>query len=303
MSSVTRPARPAAPRRDEPGAPWRDEARPVSQRRLEARRIAENRMRHRRRRSAVLVLLFAASALVGADLVRGRPSAPAPVADPPATTAAAAVPAALVVPPSPSPSPTPTPSPVVSFPVEGLGTFAYAAGGGPLLGMAGTLRRFQVAVEDGMGQSPAGFAATVDGILGDPRSWIAGKRFRLQRVPRGVGAEFTVFLASPATSERMCATGGLDTERYTSCRLPGQVIINVARWLTAVPDYGAPVTDYQAYAVNHEVGHQLGQGHEACPALGAPAPVMQQQTLGLRGCLAYPWPYLDGERYAGPPVP
>ena len=53
-------------------------------------------------------------------------------------------------------------------------------------------------------------------------------------------ADFTVYLATPATSERMCAAGGLDTERYTSCRLPGQVIINLARWLTAVPGLRRP---------------------------------------------------------------
>jgi hypothetical protein len=81
------------------------------------------------------------------------------------------------------------------------------------------------------------------------------------------------------------------------------VIVNDARWLTAIPDYGASLEVYRAYAVNHEVGHQLGYGHEACVQPGKPAPVMQQQTYGLNGCLANSWPYLGGQRYAGPSVP
>jgi hypothetical protein len=80
------------------------------------------------------------------------------------------------------------------------------------------------------------------------------------------------------------------------------VVLNLARWLTGVPNYGASLEEYRQYLVNHEVGHQLGHGHEACPGPGQPAPVMQQQTYGLNGCAANAWPYIGGKRYAGRPV-
>ena len=192
-------------------------------------------------------------------------------------------------------------TPTKRTPVTGSG-FAFAGSAGPVLGTAGTLRRFAVAVEKGRGVTAADFANAIDRTLGDPRSWIAGGQFRLQRVPAGPTAEFTVYLASASTSQQMCAAGGLDTAGYTSCRVAGRVIINLNRWQYAVPEYGAPLATYQAYAINHEVGHQLGHGHEACPGAGRPAPVMQQQTYGLQGCLPNAWPYVDGQRYTGSPV-
>jgi hypothetical protein len=181
------------------------------------------------------------------------------------------------------------------------GKFVYATGYGPVLGDGGPLRRFRVAVElPAPTGGAAGFAHEVERALGDPRSWVAGGQFRLRRVPLSEYAEFTVYLASARTSQRMCRGGGLETRGYTSCRLARQVIINDTRWRSAVPGYGAPLATYQMYAVNHEVGHQFGHGHEACPGKGRPAPVMMQQTYGLKGCLANPWPYLSGRRYTGP---
>ncbi|MFI7649780.1 DUF3152 domain-containing protein [Micromonospora sp. NPDC049460] len=194
--------------------------------------------------------------------------------------------------------PTPTP-----YPREGTGSFVAATGDSPVRGTDGPVRRYRVAVESGTGQDVAAFAATVDEVLGDPRGWTASEEFRMQRVAEADDADFTVYLATPDTSERMCAEGGLSTEGYTSCRLPGQVIINLARWLEAVPDYGAPLEIYRAYVVNHEVGHEFGEEHQACPAPGEPAPVMQQQTYGLDGCVANAWPYVDGSRYEGKLVP
>jgi len=188
-------------------------------------------------------------------------------------------------------------------PVQGAGTFTYATQTGKIHGTAGPLKRFKIAVENGSGQDVTAFAGAADAALGDPRGWTAGGQVRLQRVGGATTADFTIFLATPATSETMCATGGLHTDQYTSCRLPGKLIINLARWLGGVPDYGAPVSVYQQYAINHELGHELGLGHEACPGPKQPAPVMMQQTLGLKGCTANAWPYVNGQRYSGPKVP
>ena len=65
------------------------------------------------------------------------------------------------------------------------GAFVFTRGYGPVLGRSGPLRRFRVGLENGLGGD---FAAEVDRALGDPRSWIAGRRFRLQRVPVSVPA-------------------------------------------------------------------------------------------------------------------
>ncbi|WBB55177.1 DUF3152 domain-containing protein [Verrucosispora sp. WMMD573] len=185
------------------------------------------------------------------------------------------------------------------YPWAGVGSFTVAGGRSPVHGEDGPVARYRVAVERGIGQDPAAFAAAVDEVLADPRSWIGAGQLRVQRIAEAESANFTIYLATPHTSEVMCAEGGLSTEGYTSCRLPGQVVINLARWVEAVPDYGAPLEVYRAYVINHEVGHEFGEGHEACPAPGDPAPVMQQQTYGLDGCLPNAWPILDGHRYAG----
>ncbi|WP_344130617.1 DUF3152 domain-containing protein [Luedemannella flava] len=263
------------------------------------------RIRRRRRntRMVVAAVLVVAGGLVGYGLLRPGPDD----ADTRTTPAAAgALPQDGATPePSAAPPTTPAAQGAPKVPAKGAGTFSYATGTGKVLGTKGTLKKYKVAVEKGVGADAAAFAARVDAILGDPSSWIAGNNVRLQRVAKDAkGANFTVYLASPTTSEKMCREDGLYTEKYTSCRLgSGKVVINLARWLTAVPDYGAPLEAYQAYAINHEVGHQLGHGHEACPAKGRTAPVMQQQTLGLKGCVANAWPYVDGKRYAGPAIP
>lgn len=216
------------------------------------------------------------------------------------------------VPPSPSPSPSTPAPPVLALPGRvpsaGPGTFGYDDRAGALLGRSGPLRRYRVAVETGAGEDVRAFSTEVEQALADPRSWIGSGRLRLQRVPDGAGHDFTVYLVTSRTAGRMCAAGGVDIRvggrPYTSCRAPGKVILNLDRWRTSVPHFvaaGVPLVTYRAYVVNHEVGHELGNRHERCPRPGRAAPVMMQQTLFLHGCVANPWPYLDGRRYAGPP--
>ena len=74
-----------------------------------------------------------------------------------------------------------------------------------------------------------------------------------------------------------------------------QVIINDLRWregTEASRAAGMSTRDYQHMVINHETGHWLGHyAHiESCEA-GGPAPIMLQQSTGLRGCDSFnAWP-------------
>ncbi len=274
-----------------PGGPGNPAAR------LAVGRIAAARARAQQRRIWTAVALVGILVLAGFAVSRNLAGHPA-AAKAGATTAG--TPSA-----NPSPSGLPTPS---GMPTTGPDTFLYATGTGAVLGTAGTLHTFHIAVEKGAdaapgGESPADFANDVDTILGDPQSWIASGKIKFQRVPQATKAGFTIYLATAATSEKMCASGGFHTDQITSCTLPDKVVINLSRWMTATDGYGAPLLTYRAYAINHEVGRELGHNNEGCPGAGKPAPVMMQQTLGLQGCVANPYPYLNGTLYSGPQIP
>ncbi|GAA0795032.1 DUF3152 domain-containing protein [Spirilliplanes yamanashiensis] len=264
------------------------------------------------RRSPAALMAVALLGVAGTALAMARPD-PAP---PPAFVAAApspppsAVPAAAPSAPSAA-SPGPDLTRVLRLPGEppatGSGRFRTAPGGGPLLGRSGMLRTFRVAVERGSGEGTGAFAATVDEVLGDPRSWAGNGDVRLRRVGPGERADFTVYLATRTTAGRMCAAGGTNItvggRPYTSCRATGRVIINLDRWRLSSPRFTEariPLGTYRAYVLNHEVGHELGHRHEGCPRRGRPAPVMVQQTLKLMGCTPYAWPRRDGRPWTGP---
>ncbi|MEU1397612.1 DUF3152 domain-containing protein [Micromonospora zamorensis] len=272
----------------------------------------------RQRRFALFAQLAAVVLAVGAVVtVIAEGPGGHPAADRLAADEIASLPPLVAAPLPPSVSPSPSeavpssPSPVLrapgAVPSAGTGGFGYDARSGPVLGRAGELRRYRVAVESGSNEDAAEFALAVQTALAGPGSWVDSGRLRLQQVPGDAPRDFTVYLATARTAGRMCADGGVDIRvggrPYTSCRAPGQVIINLDRWRLSVPHFvsaGVPLAVYRTYVVNHEVGHQLGHRHERCPGAGRPAPVMMQQTLFLNGCRVNQWPYLDGRRYAGP---
>ncbi|MFI5925901.1 DUF3152 domain-containing protein [Micromonospora sp. NPDC051543] len=275
------------------------------------------RSAHRHRRFALIAQLVAVVLAIGAAVTvvaeeRGEPSdrlAAEEAAAPPLM--AGPLPASASPSPSATVSASPSASPVLrmpgAVPSAGTGRFDHDDRSGPVLGRAGELRRYRVAVESGSDEDVAAFAQAVQVALTGPGSWVDSGRLRLQQVPGDAPRDFTVYLATARTAGRMCAAGGVDIridgKPYTSCRAPGQVIVNLDRWRLSVPHYVSarvPLSVYRTYVVNHEVGHQLGHHHERCPGSGRPAPVMMQQTLFLNGCRANPWPYVDGRRYAGP---
>src|SRR4051794_36492276 len=266
------------------------------------------------------LVLLALTVVVAAGLVAGRSLhseaaqlPPAPPASPSASSSAPVLPETTG--PSPSAAPSPTPSLVAdqlrlagAVPSHGSGKFAYAMTRSAVLGGAGPLRRFRVAVEQGSNEDVTEFARQVVATLGDPRSWIGGGQVRLQMVAGGDPADFTVFLATRDTAGRLCERGGTNNRingvPYTSCRATGQVIVNLDRWRLSAKPYAfakIPLATYRQYVINHEVGHELGHHHENCPRAGGAAPGMGQQTLTTRGGKPHPWPRRGGGVLPRPP--
>ena len=145
---------------------------------------------------------------------------------------------------------------------------------------------FTVAVEGALPIDAAEFARTVEAILADPRGWAAGG-YHLRRVPTR-DADFSVVLASPALTDALCAP--IQTNGLFSCASGNVAVLNYRRWAEGADAYGKQLDRYRTYVVNHEVGHILGHGHAWCPAAGAAAPVMVQQTKGVAPCRPNPWP-------------
>jgi hypothetical protein len=211
----------------------------------------------------------------------GDDAAPAATTGPPPAPTIPA--AATTTTPRPT-TPAPTPA-VVTIPVSGTGQLVTVPGTAGPLG-PGTPMTYRLEIEGGLPLDGAAVAAQVQRTLTDPRGWQPIEHVAFVRTPGP--ASFELILASPTMVDRLCYP--LDTIGELSCRNGNRVILNAKRWVNAVPWYRGHIDDYRAYLVNHEVGHRLGHSHQTCPAPGAPAPVMVQQSKSLYGCAPNPWP-------------
>lgn len=169
----------------------------------------------------------------------------------------------------------------------GKGTWHVVPGSGPKVG-TGKLYTYTIEVEDGIDPaSYAGddsFATAVQGTLSNPQSWTFNGKFALQRVDASFpNPSFRVSLTTPETDHRPDACGFQITFEASCYRssLDHRVLINLSRWVRGAKAFGADMTGYREYAINHEVGHALGGVHVGCGGDGQPAPVMMQQTFGV----------------------
>lgn len=150
-----------------------------------------------------------------------------------------------------------------------------------------TSLRLRIEVEQGLAIDAECFAETAIAILTDGRGWTTVDGVSIAQVDDN-SYDLRLVLASPATTDSLCYPA--NTGSKYSCRKEETVIINLMRWEFGTDDYRDDLTMYRHYLLNHEVGHFLGKDHLHCPTPGDPAPVMMQQTKGLRDCLPNGWP-------------
>ncbi|MEU9182160.1 DUF3152 domain-containing protein [Streptomyces sp. NPDC048550] len=285
-----------------------------------AKRRAERRRRLRRTllgSAAVVAVSATAYAIVPLDDAApvsdsvAAPAAASPSQDPAAAPSPSASPASPAAgqPSAAAPDPGAAPSKpgggssAPTVPQSGPGVFAASSRTGQPQGK-GPARRWRIEVEEGSGVDANAAAQSVEAILGDPRGWIKDPAYGFQLVGADQPVDFTVKIATPKTTDRLCEVVTPELVGETNCRAGHTVVVNLKRWQEGSPQFKGPVEEYRALIVNHEVGHEIGRDHESCPGPGKPAPAMMQQIKGLLGCQANAWPFDGNGTYlSGPAVP
>ena len=156
----------------------------------------------------------------------------------------------------------------------------------------GATKTFTIEAEGGLGIDLTAYAGEVRSILSSDKGWevadgIHFKALTPADLDQGSVPDVRITLASPDLTDELCAP--LNTGGEVSCNRHGRAVINAKRWAIGVKYYD-DLTLYRTYLINHEVGHGLWHQHAFCPGAGQKAPIMQQQTLGLQGCTAWPYP-------------
>lgn len=177
--------------------------------------------------------------------------------------------------PQPTPAPTPKPTPAPVPPSGRAYTYCVSAKG---------------VDEANLPEVKAKLSA----VYNDPRGWSKGGANTFTEV--AAGCNFRVWLAAA----ELMPTFGAICDSTWSCTVTPNVILNFDRWRLASDAWvsgGGSLDDYRTMVINHETGHWFGFNHRYCAGAGQPAPVMQQQSIGLQGCAANPWP-LPNEKAA-----
>lgn len=180
----------------------------------------------------------------------------------------------------------------------------------------GRVHTYAVEVEQGavLANADRAFAAAVDEALADRRGWTATGQVAFRRVDVEE-PDVRIRLTATETARAAC---GYELPYDTSCHTNGIIHISTPRWFRGAESFGGDLEGYRRYVVNHEMGHFLGHHHEFCPADGAAAPVMMQQTFSVsndrlaeitattpegsavprdgRTCRANPWPHPEVTR-------
>ncbi len=273
-------------------------------------------------RAYALPVLFVVTVLVIVDAVRGT-DAPVPTTSIPGfgkLSPRAATQGIIGGPSGDGRFPTDLPTGALpdggAFTESGAGTWHIVPGAGAQVGQ-GTenVFRYTVEIEDGVDTSGFGgdesVAKMIDSTLANPKSWTHDKRFAFRRVDQG-DTEFRISLTSRQTARKAC---GFEIPIDSSCYNAdiGRVVLSEVRWVRGAVAFEGDIGSYRQYQINHEVGHAIGyHQHQPCETDGGLAPVMMQQTFGVRDndiaalepggvvpmdgktCHFNPWPYPRG---------